>query len=72
MPVVHKYQGLTIVFFTGFYLLTVVSYPNRDQVALGVLKKYIVRIFIEQDPREIIEELEKMFAKYIEPVSNSL
>ena len=43
-------------------------YKSNKNVALGVLKKYIVRIFMEQDPREIIIELESLFAKYIEPV----
>jgi hypothetical protein len=43
-------------------------YKTNKNVALGLLKRHIVKIFIEQDPRQIIIDLETLFRKYIEPV----
>lgn len=43
-------------------------YKVNKNVSLGILKKYIVRIFTTKDPSEIITELTKTFSKYIEPV----
>lgn len=43
-------------------------YKNNKNVSLGLLKRHIVKIFIEQDPKQIIIDLETLFKKYIEPI----
>ena len=43
-------------------------YKTNKNVALGLLKRHIVKIFIEQDPKQIVIDLERLFRRYIEPV----
>lgn len=43
-------------------------YKTNKNVGLGLLKRHIVKIFIAQDPKQIIIDLETLFRRYIEPV----
>ena len=43
-------------------------YKTNKNVALGLLKRHIVKLFIEQDPKQIVIDLERLFRRYIEPV----
>lgn len=44
------------------------QYKTNKNVGLGLLKRHIVKIFIEQDPKQIIIDLETLFRRYVEPV----
>ena len=43
-------------------------YKTNKNVNLGLLKRHIVKIFIEEDPKQIIIDLETLFRRYIEPI----
>jgi len=46
-------------------------YKINKNVALGLLKRHLIRIFIEMDPEQIIIELESLFERYTEPIRPS-
>ncbi|WP_411272819.1 IS4 family transposase [Daejeonella sp.] len=46
-------------------------YKINKNVALGLLKRHLIRIFIEIDPEQIIIELESLFERYTEPIRPS-
>lgn len=43
-------------------------YKVNRNVAIGMMKNRVVKLFITKTPEQILEELEKLFLKHIEPV----
>lgn len=43
-------------------------YKINKNVSLGILKEHVISLFLTDDSRKILRELEKLFGNYIEPV----
>jgi hypothetical protein len=44
------------------------KYKVNRNVAIGTMKHRIVKLFLEKRPKEMLEELEKIFLRHIEPI----
>ncbi len=44
------------------------QYKVNRNVAIGTMKHRIVKLFLNRKPRDILEELEKIFLRHIEPI----
>ena len=44
------------------------QYKVNRNVAIGTMKHRIVKLFFELTPRSMLEELEKIFLKHLEPI----
>ena len=44
------------------------DYAVNQNVAIGVMKHRVVRLFLSEKPQEILDQLKILFVKYLEPI----